>query len=60
MTGQVGEKGLAMGAAFIPFAEAFADIARTHADENVRLFAAIQLGNLGVWESTVRHERWDW
>lgn len=60
MTGQFGENGLAMADAWIPFPEALSEVARTHADESTRAFAAINLMTVAVYPLATRHDRWSW
>ena len=58
--GEHGPKGRAVAEAWLPFPQAFAELARTHADEGTRLFAAMQLGTLLVYELALHYRLWNW
>lgn len=55
-----GPKGRAVAEAWLPFPEAFAQLGRTHADEGTRVFAAMQLGTLAVYEFALYYRLWNW
>ena len=59
VTGQPGEKGLAFAELWLPFPEAMSNVARTHADEATRLFAATMLTTIAVFPLAMQHERWN-